>query len=85
VLLCGFPAPPLLERPDEREFASMYRELAEQHHVRRLPNLVVDVWNTEGLTLGDTIHPNAAGARKIAELVYRHTRLMLRTTGPPLR
>jgi acyl-CoA thioesterase-1 len=81
VLLCGFEAPPLRSPQDQALFVTMFRELAAQYRVRRLPNLVVDVWNKEGLTLPDGIHPNAAGARQIGELVYRHIRLMLRASA----
>jgi acyl-CoA thioesterase-1 len=81
VLLCGFEAPPLRSAQDQALFVTMFRELAAQYRVRRLPNLVVEIWNEEGLTLPDGIHPNVAGAQRIGELVYRHIRLMLRASG----
>lgn len=71
VLLAGMELPENYG-PDYRlEFRQMYQSLARDHDVPLLPFLLENMALKVDLTLDDGIHPNAKGARVIAENVFR--------------
>lgn len=77
VLLAGFTAPPDQKDRYLREFVSVYPELAQEHGVALMPFLLEDVAGRSALNQVDGRHPNAEGARIIAENVFRRLRPLL--------
>lgn len=67
VILAGMEAPPNLGRQYTSDFRQVYRTLAASHHVALLPFLLDGVAGISSLNQADGIHPNAAGARKVAD------------------
>jgi acyl-CoA thioesterase-1 len=71
ILLVGMEAPPNLGTRYTSEFRKVFPELAERNGAVLLPFLLEDVAAVDSLNQGDGIHPNAAGARRVAETVWR--------------
>jgi len=70
VILAGMEAPPNLGRAHSTAFRQVYRDLAGQYHVALLPFLLDGVAGVASLNQADGIHPNAAGARKVADNLW---------------
>ncbi len=79
VLLCGMEAPPNLGRAYTGEFRQVYRALAREKNVDFLPFLLEGVAGVPTLNQEDGIHPNAAGAHRVADLVWQRLEPMLRS------
>jgi acyl-CoA thioesterase-1 len=79
VLLAGMQAPTNLGEDYQASFRALYTRLALQHgrNVKFIPFLLEGVAGQPELNQQDGIHPNAAGARKIAELLYPKLRDMV--------
>lgn len=69
-LLAGMLAAPNLGGDYVRRFNAVYPRLAEKHGTWFYPFLLQGVATDPRLNLGDGIHPNAAGVRRIAEGLY---------------
>jgi len=67
VILAGMEAPPNLGRPYTAAFRQVYRDVAAAHRVALLPFLLEGVAGVADLNQDDGIHPNAAGARRVAD------------------
>ena len=52
------------------EFGRVYPEVAEKHGVALIPYFLEGVGGVASMNQGDGVHPNEAGHRRIAELVY---------------
>ena len=76
VMLAGMEAPPNLGEDYQRNFRASFAELARTYRGRisYVPFLLEGVAGTPALNQPDGIHPNEAGAKKVAEHLY-----------PPLR
>lgn len=74
VLLAGMEAPPNLGPAYTREFRTVYADVAKQYKVRLLPFLLDGVAGVESLNQPDGIHPNAEGARLVADQVWAAVR-----------
>ena len=72
VILAGMEAPPNLGPSYTSAFRAVYRDLASRHGVAFIPFLLDGVAGVAGLNQADGIHPNAAGAKRVAELVWPH-------------
>lgn len=70
VALAGMMIPPNYGEEYARDFAAVFPALAEQYDLPFLPFLLEGVAAVEELNQADGIHPNAAGTRKVADLVY---------------
>lgn len=70
VLLCGMETPPLRGWGYTREFHHIFPELASAYKVALVPFLLMGVALHPAFNGDDLIHPNAAGARKIADTVW---------------
>lgn len=70
VILAGMEAPPNYGPDYTRQFRDVYLELAKKYHVRFVPFLLQGVAGISGLNQTDGIHPNARGARLVADLVW---------------
>jgi acyl-CoA thioesterase-1 len=70
VVLCGMEAPPNFGAAYTSEFRDVYRRLAREKRAVLIPFLLDGVAGNAGLNQADGIHPNAAGARRVADLVW---------------
>lgn len=70
VLLAGMEAPPNYGNEYTSRFRAVFRELAEKYDVVYLPFLLEGVAGDVALNQQDGIHPNAAGARHVAEHLW---------------
>ena len=77
VLLAGFTASPEHQDRYIEDFVSVYPELAEEHGVTLLPFLLERVAGVRELNQPDGTHPDAAGARVVAENVWELLEPML--------
>jgi acyl-CoA thioesterase-1 len=77
VLLCGMQAPPLWGWDHARAFQEVFPRLAARYQVALVPFLLEGVMLNRAMNGPDGIHPNAAGARAIADLVWRYLEPLL--------
>jgi acyl-CoA thioesterase I len=70
VLLCGMDTPPLNGWSYTVEFHKVFPRLAQKYGVALVPFLLEGVALNSEMNGSDGIHPNAAGARRIAETVW---------------
>ena len=77
VLLCQMEAPPLGGLSYTLEFHRVYTRLAERYKVPLVPFFLLSIIGNDQLDLNDTLHPNAAGHKVIAQTIWPHLRPML--------
>jgi acyl-CoA thioesterase I len=70
VLLAGMEAPPNNGPEYTARFRRIYRELADEYDVPLIPFLLEGVAGEPALNQADGIHPNPAGARRVADTVW---------------
>jgi acyl-CoA thioesterase-1 len=70
VILAGMEAPPNYGRDYARAFRDVYPALAKQYDLPLVPFLLEGVGGVERLNQADGIHPNAEGARILADNVW---------------
>ena len=70
VLLAGMEAPPNYGNEYTTSFRAVFRELADKYDVVYLPFLLEGVAGELALNQRDGIHPNATGARHVAEHLW---------------
>ena len=70
VILTGMEAPPNYGIAYTSEFRRVFRDLADQHEVAFVPFFLEGVAGIPALNNSDGMHPNAAGARIVAETVW---------------
>jgi acyl-CoA thioesterase-1 len=70
VLLCGMETPPLRGWDYTLEYHRVFPRLAARYQIPLVPFLLEGVALNPELNGGDGIHPNASGARRIAETVW---------------
>ena len=80
VLLCGMETPPLRGWPYTVAFHNIFPALAKEHNLPLVPFLLAGVALDPDMNLEDMIHPNKAGAKRIAETVWLYLRPMLTST-----
>jgi acyl-CoA thioesterase-1 len=71
VILAGMEAPPNYGRDYIVSFHRVYPALAKQYDISLVPFLLQDVAGSQTLNQPDGIHPTAAGARIVADNVWR--------------
>ena len=76
VLLCGMETPPLHGWNYTVDFHQVFPRLARQYNVALVPFLLEGVVLNPDLNGDDEIHPNAAGAERIAETVWPYLQPM---------
>ena len=81
IVIAGMMAPPNLGERYTREFREMYPALARANDAVLIPFLLEGVGGHPGLNQTDGIHPNAAGARIVADNVWRVLEPVLRGMG----
>lgn len=77
VLLCGMETPPLNGWNYSLEFHRLFPRLAARYGIPLVPFLLEGVALNPEFNGDDTIHPNAAGARVIADTAWRYLQPML--------
>lgn len=77
VLLCGMETPPLRSWDYSVEFHRLFPRLAARYELRLVPFLLAGVALNPDFNGSDGIHPNAAGAERIAENVWPYLEPML--------
>ena len=70
IIVAGMQMPPSLGPDYTRAFAAMYPEIADKTDATLIPFLLEGVGGEPSLNLPDGIHPNAAGHRKVADVVW---------------
>jgi acyl-CoA thioesterase-1 len=78
VILAGMEAPPNLGQAYTSAFRKVYRDLAAEYRIALIPFLLDGVAGNAAFNQADGIHPNAAGARKVAGLVWPFVERALR-------
>ena len=76
VLLCGMETPPFNGFTYSLEFHKLYPRLADRYRIPLVPFLLEGVVLDPDLNI-DEVHPNAAGARIIANTVWRYLEPMV--------
>jgi acyl-CoA thioesterase-1 len=77
VILCGMEAPPNFGPDYTRAFRGAYATLAREHGARFVPFVLAGVAGVPALNQPDGIHPNAEGARRVADLVWTELQPLL--------
>lgn len=77
VLLCQMEAPPHGGLTYTLEFHRIFTRLADRYKVRLVPFVLLGIIGNDVLDLDDTLHPNAAGHKVIADTIWPHLRPML--------
>ena len=83
VLLAGMETPPLRGWSYTVAFHNVFPALAREHDVPLVPFLLAGVALDPDMNGEDMIHPNAAGARRIADTVWPFLEPLLRTSTTP--
>ena len=77
VLLCAMEALPIYGWAYSTAFHNAYVEVANQYKVPMVPFILIDVIGNPQLMQPDGAHPNADGARAIADQIWAHLEPML--------
>jgi acyl-CoA thioesterase-1 len=77
VILAGMEAPPNNGRDYTDQFRAVYVDLSKAYKLRLIPFLLDGVAGDPALNQADGIHPNARGARIVADLVWRQLQPLL--------
>ncbi|HEX8249105.1 MAG TPA: arylesterase [Pyrinomonadaceae bacterium] len=77
VLLCGMLAPPTMGAKYQQEFIKAFPDLADEYKVEFLPFVLEGIALDKKLNQADGIHPNAEGAKVLAENVYKGLKPLL--------
>lgn len=80
VVLAGTSLPPDRGRDYVKAFDAMYRRLAISHNIALIPSLLEGVAEESLLMQHDGLHPNARGAKIVAETVFRALQPLLKET-----
>jgi len=78
VLLCGMELPPVRGIPYARAFRAVFPDLARARDIALVPFLLEGVALNSSMNGADQIHPNAVGARKIADTVWPYLEPLVR-------
>ena len=77
VLLCGMEALPIHGWAYTAAFHQAYPALVARYHVALVPFILLNVFGDARLMQADGAHPNAAGARAIADVIWPHLEQLL--------
>ncbi len=72
VLLCGMEAFPLYGWEYTRQFHDVFPALAAKYHVPLVPFMLQGVFGNQAMLQPDMVHPNAAGAARIATTIWTY-------------
>lgn len=77
VLLCGMLAPPTMGPDYQREFSMAFPDLATEHDTAFMPFVLENIALKKELNQADGVHPNAAGAKVMADNIYKALKPLL--------
>ncbi|HVF47529.1 MAG TPA: arylesterase [Pyrinomonadaceae bacterium] len=77
VLLCGMLPAPTMGAQYQRDYTAAFPDLATEHKLVFMPFLLENVALRRELNLADGVHPNAAGAKVMADNIYKVLKPML--------
>jgi acyl-CoA thioesterase I len=77
VVLVGMEALPNYGAAYRKQFRTLYPELAKKNDAALVPFLLEGVAGVPALNLGDGIHPNAEGQKRVADTVWKALRPLL--------
>jgi acyl-CoA thioesterase-1 len=77
VVLVGMEALPNYGADYRKQFRTLYPELAKKNDAALVPFLLEGVAGVPALNLGDGIHPNAEGQKRVADTVWKVLRPLL--------
>jgi acyl-CoA thioesterase-1 len=77
VLLCQMDAPPVGGLTYTIEFHRIFTRLADRYKVPLVPFFLLGIIGNDALDLDDSLHPNAAGHKVIADTIWPYLRPML--------
>jgi acyl-CoA thioesterase-1 len=80
VVLVGMDALPMHGWDYSVAFHRAYEELARRYRIPLVPSLLMKIMGDASLMQRDRAHPNQAGARAIAELIWPHLQPLLKKT-----
>ena len=83
VLLCGMEALPIYGWDYSVAFHNAYRELAKRYDVTLVPFILMNVIGDPALMQTDHAHPNAAGARAIADNIWPYLETIVQKDAAP--
>jgi acyl-CoA thioesterase-1 len=78
VLLCGMETPPFRGWQYTMDFHRLFPELAARYRMPLMPFLLFGVVGDPNYNLGDRVHPNAAGMRRIADTMWPYLEPLLK-------
>jgi acyl-CoA thioesterase-1 len=81
VVLVGMDALPLHGWAYSVAFHRAYEELAARYAIPLVPFVLMNIMTDPSLMQGDRAHPNQAGARAIADLIWPHLQPLLKKGG----
>jgi len=83
VLLCGMETPPLHGFDYSFDFHNLFRRVASKYNVPLVPFLLTGVALDPDFNGSDGVHPNRAGAERIAETVWPYLEPLLEKVERP--
>jgi acyl-CoA thioesterase-1 len=81
IVIAGMEAPPNLGSRYTAEFRQLFVDLARRNDAALIPFLLEGVGGVPEMNQGDGIHPNAQGARVVADNVWRVLEPLLRRSS----
>jgi acyl-CoA thioesterase-1 len=78
VVLVGMDALPMHGWPYTVAFHRAYEDLASRYRIPLVPSVLMTVMTNASLMQSDRAHPNEAGARAIADLIWPHLEPLLK-------
>ena len=85
VLLCGMEALPIHGWDYSVSFHNVYRDLVKTYDVTFVPFILMNVIGNADLMQPDHAHPNAAGAKAIADNIWPYLEAILQKDTAPAR
>jgi acyl-CoA thioesterase-1 len=82
ILLAGMEAPPNLGKEYVEQFRALYADLAQRYDLILYPFFLDGVALDDQYTLGDGMHPNAAGVRRIVDGILPKVEELLAKAKP---
>jgi acyl-CoA thioesterase I len=78
VILCAMEALPIYGRNYVTSFRAVYDDLAARFRIPLVPFVMTNILGNRRLVLPDQVHPNAEGARMIADTIWPHLQPLLK-------
>ena len=78
VILCSMEALPIYGLTYVQSFHALYEDLAARYRVPLVPFVMMNILGNPQLVLPDQIHPNASGARTIADAIWPYLQPLLK-------